>query len=58
MAHTWEGGGAWPLARRIVGGGGVPHANRDDIIFVSSGPLTNHGHFENVGTTSRERVWS
>jgi outer membrane receptor protein involved in Fe transport len=27
--------------------------NRDDIMFVSSGPLTNTGHFENVGDTRR-----
>ena len=44
---------AGPLARGIVGRGALQYANRDDIIFVSSGPLTNHGHFENVGTTNR-----
>ena len=28
----------------------------DDIIFVSSGALTNSGHFENIGDTSRTGV--
>jgi outer membrane receptor protein involved in Fe transport len=28
-------------------------ANRDDIIFISSGELTNEGHFANVGDTLR-----
>ncbi len=28
-------------------------ANQDDIIFISSGALTNDGHFENVGDTVR-----
>jgi iron complex outermembrane recepter protein len=28
----------------------------DDIIFVSSGALTNSGHFENIGDTSRKGV--
>jgi iron complex outermembrane recepter protein len=30
--------------------------NRDDIIFISSGALTNQGHFENVGNTLRRGV--
>jgi len=29
-------------------------AASDDILFISSGPLTNTGHFENVGDTSRQ----
>jgi iron complex outermembrane recepter protein len=28
-------------------------SNRDDLIFISSGALTNEGHFENVGDTLR-----
>ena len=28
--------------------------NRDDILFISSGALTNEGHFENVGDTARD----
>lgn len=28
-------------------------ASQDDIMFISSGPLTNTGHFENVGDTNR-----
>jgi outer membrane receptor protein involved in Fe transport len=31
-------------------------ANRDDIMFISSGPLTNTGHFENVGDTLRQGI--
>jgi outer membrane receptor protein involved in Fe transport len=30
--------------------------NRDDILFISSGALTNEGHFENVGDTERRGV--
>ena len=29
-------------------------ANSDDILFVSSGPLTNEGYFSNVGDTLRQ----
>ena len=43
--------------REVVDSGGLPHRNRDDIIFISSGPLTNHGHFANVGDTIRQG-WS
>jgi len=31
-------------------------ANRDDIIFISSGALTNTGHFANVGRTLRQGI--
>jgi outer membrane receptor protein involved in Fe transport len=54
VAHTWEGGArgiwegvSWAASLFTTG-------NRDDILFVSSGPLTNHGHFENVGDTRRK----
>ncbi len=30
--------------------------NRDDIIFISAGPFTNSGFFDNVGETSRDGV--
>jgi iron complex outermembrane recepter protein len=31
-------------------------ANTDDILFISSGPLTNEGYFANVGNTLRQGV--
>jgi iron complex outermembrane recepter protein len=31
-------------------------ANTDDIMFISSGPRTNTGHFENVGDTLRQGI--
>jgi len=56
VAHTWEGGarGRWRTASWAAAFFNT--RNRDDIIFVSSGPLTNHGHFANVGTTNRAGV--
>ncbi len=53
VARTWEGG-----ARGRTPGLGWSAAvfhtqNQDDIIFISSGALTNQGHFANVGETSR-----
>ena len=56
VAHTWEGGarGRWRTASWAAALFNT--RNRDDIIFVSSGPLTNHGHFANVGTTNRAGV--
>jgi outer membrane receptor protein involved in Fe transport len=53
VARTWEGGarGRWRGASWAAAA--FDTRNHDDIIFVSSGPLTNHGHFENIGTTNR-----
>jgi iron complex outermembrane recepter protein len=31
-------------------------ANSDDILFISSGPLTNEGYFSNVGDTLRQGI--
>jgi outer membrane receptor protein involved in Fe transport len=54
IARTWEGGirgrrddVSWnaSLFRTATG---------DDIMFISSGPLTNTGHFQNVGDTVRQ----
>lgn len=54
VARTWEGGIrgrrdaiAWnaSLFRTI---------SSDDILFISSGPLTNTGHFQNIGDTRRQ----
>jgi iron complex outermembrane recepter protein len=53
VAHTWEGGARGRWRATSWAAALFTTRNRDDIIFVSSGPLTNHGHFENVGTTNR-----
>jgi hypothetical protein len=53
IAHTWEGG-ARGRARGVNWSVSLFHtANNDDLVFVSSGALTNQGHFENVGDTLR-----
>ncbi|MCC7044884.1 MAG: TonB-dependent receptor [Acidobacteria bacterium] len=53
VASTWEAGVrssargvSWNLSAFRT-------ANRDDIMFISSGPFTSSGHFENVGDTLR-----
>ena len=56
QARTWEGG--------IRGRTGATHwaasifhtSNSDDIIFISSGALTNEGYFANVGDTRRRGI--
>lgn len=55
VARTWEGG--------VRGRGSLlwnaslfRTATRDDLMFISSGPLTNTGHFQNVGDTVRQGV--
>lgn len=52
VARTWEGG--------LRGRNGVSWnaslfrtSSADDIMFISSGPLTNTGHFQNIGDTRR-----
>jgi outer membrane receptor protein involved in Fe transport len=53
VARTWEAG-ARGRAGSLVWSGGLFHTtNRDDIVFVSSGALTNGGHFENIDETLR-----
>jgi outer membrane receptor protein involved in Fe transport len=53
VARTWEGG----LRGRTRGlnwaAAVFRTANRDDIVFISSGALTNEGHFTNIGDTLR-----
>ena len=53
VAGTWEGGvrGRTPGASWYASV--FRTANQDDILFISSGALTNEGHFENVGDTLR-----
>ena len=53
VARTWEGGARGRWRGTSWAAAAFDTRNRDDIIFVSSGPLTNHGHFENIGTTNR-----
>ncbi len=53
VTRTWEGGlrVRWPrIQLRAVVFGSV---NRDDILFISSGPLRGQGFFDNVGKTRR-----
>jgi outer membrane receptor protein involved in Fe transport len=56
VASTWEagvrstaGGVSWNLSVFRT-------ANADDIMFISSGPFTSSGHFENVGDTLRRGI--
>jgi outer membrane receptor protein involved in Fe transport len=53
VARTWEGGARGRTAGVSWTAAAFRTANRDDLLFVSSGALTNHGHFENVGGTVR-----
>jgi outer membrane cobalamin receptor len=53
VAHTFEVGGRGG-ARQLNWAGSVFRTrSTDDILFISSGALTNTGHFENVGDTVR-----
>jgi outer membrane receptor protein involved in Fe transport len=53
VAGTWEGGLRGSQASTEWTAAVFHTTNRDDIIFISSGALTNEGHFENVGDTRR-----
>jgi len=56
VAATWEGG-VRGTGRSISWNASVFRtANTDDIMFISSGPVTNTGHFENVGNTVRQGI--
>lgn len=56
VASTWEGGVRGRRQRLAWNASLFRTASRDDIMFVSSGPLTNTGHFENVGDTLRQGI--
>jgi iron complex outermembrane receptor protein len=56
VASTWEGGIRGRRQRLTWNASMFRTANRDDIMFISSGPLTNSGHFENVGDTLRQGI--
>jgi iron complex outermembrane receptor protein len=53
IARTWEGGVRGRARGLNWAASTFRTANHDDIIFVSSGALTNEGHFENIGDTLR-----
>jgi outer membrane receptor protein involved in Fe transport len=53
VARTFEGGVRGRIRRAVWNASAFTTANHDDILFVSSGALTNQGHFENVGDTRR-----
>lgn len=53
VARTLEGGIRGRRAGVSWNASAFRTANSDDIMFISSGPLRNTGHFENVGDTLR-----
>jgi iron complex outermembrane recepter protein len=53
VARTWEAGARGRAGSIAWAGAAFETTNRDDIVFVSSGALTNQGHFTNVGDTRR-----
>ena len=54
VARTIEGGVRGRAASVSWSGSLFRTVNQDDILFISSGALTNEGHFENVGETERD----
>lgn len=56
LARTWEGGIGGELGSTTWTASTFRTNNRDDIVFISSGSLTNLGHFANVGSTLRRGV--
>lgn len=56
VASTWEGGVRRRRPRLNWNASMFRTATSDDIMFISSGPLTNTGHFQNVGNTLRQGV--
>ena len=56
VTRTWEGGVRGRTRGLNWAASAFRSANRDDIIFISSGALTNEGYFANVGDTLRRGV--
>jgi iron complex outermembrane recepter protein len=56
VARTWEGGIRGRRRRLAWNASLFRTANGNDIMFISSGPLTNTGHFENLGGTLRQGI--
>jgi hypothetical protein len=54
VARTWETGVRGRGAGIAWNASLFRTASSDDILFVSSGPLTNTGHFQNIGDTRRQ----
>lgn len=54
VARTWEGGLRGRHGRVAWNTSAFRTTSRDDIMFISSGPLTNTGHFQNIGDTRRQ----
>jgi len=54
VARTWEGGIRGTGSGLAWNASAFRTAASDDILFISSGPLTNTGHFANVGDTVRQ----
>jgi outer membrane receptor protein involved in Fe transport len=53
-AQTWEGGVRSRRPAFSWNASFFRTAASDDILFISSGPLTNTGHFQNVGDSRRQ----
>jgi outer membrane receptor protein involved in Fe transport len=54
VARTWEAGIRGRRNALSWNASVFRTATTDDILFISSGPLTNTGHFQNIGDTSRQ----
>ncbi len=54
VAATWEGGVRGSGRGISWNASAFRTANTNDIMFISSGPVTNTGHFENVANTVRQ----
>jgi outer membrane receptor protein involved in Fe transport len=54
VARTWEAGLRGRRNPFSWNASLFRTATSDDILFISSGPLTNTGHFQNVGDTRRQ----
>jgi len=56
VARTLEAGARGHWANGRWHAGAFLTRNRDDILFISAGALTNEGYFDNVGETRRRGV--
>jgi outer membrane receptor protein involved in Fe transport len=56
VAKTFEAGIRGAFRRADWSLGVFQTTNEDDIIFISAGPFTNSGFFDNIGETSRDGV--
>jgi outer membrane receptor protein involved in Fe transport len=53
VGHTSEGGLRGRMHRLTWNAATFRTVTRNDLMFISSGPLTSTGHFQNVGDTTR-----